>query len=319
MWVTKFRAGLRNCLVGNMPRASIDLGTNTCLLLIQGEDGSILHDESNVVRLGQGVADSQMLNPEAMARAHLCLRKYAQIMREYGMDPKDCLAVGTAQARDAKNAVEFFDSIQKDFGIGFRTLSGEQEAQATFLGAKLPGISSDQMVVMDIGGGSTEIVSHQVKKSLNMGAVKITEKFLKSNPVTDAEFWAAEKAIDQLLLEQIRVSDYLAGLRGEPRFIAVAGTAVTLAMLQLGTATYQQKEIDGLELTCGDLHRWVEELKWRNVEERKRMIGMESKRADVILGGALIFWRVMETFQFKKVFISTRGLRFGVFELNGLS
>ena len=95
-------------------------------------------------------------------------------------------------------------------------------------------------------------------------------------------------------------------------FVAVAGTAVTLAMLQFSMKEYDRVQIDGLKLSRGDVHRLVEELKWRSVEERKQMIGMEVKRADVILAGVLIFWRVMEELDFSEVTLSTRGLRYGV-------
>jgi exopolyphosphatase/guanosine-5'-triphosphate,3'-diphosphate pyrophosphatase len=313
-----------------MKRASIDLGTNTCLLLVveEGPQGlRVLHDESNVVRLGQGVAASGLLQPEAMERARACLGKYAAIAQSHGVAPADILAVGTAQARDARNAAEYFDSIASELGIRFRILTGDEEARATFLGARLEGMDARRMVVMDIGGGSTEIVAMpdpeggMLGTSLGVGAVKITERHFRSDPVTDAEFWAAEDAINQVVRtlgpwrEELgrRLARTPAG--GDPVFVAVAGTAVTLAMLQNGVTEFDSSRIDGLRIRRGDAHRLVEELKWRSVEERKLMPGMEQKRADVILAGALIFWRVMEELDFKEAVISTRGLRYGVLEV----
>jgi exopolyphosphatase/guanosine-5'-triphosphate,3'-diphosphate pyrophosphatase len=308
-------------------RASIDLGTNTCLLLIQEVTSSgeeiILHDESQVVRLGEGVDLAGELNPEAMERARACLGIYAQTAKRFGVEPGAILAVGTAQARDAKNASQFFASIQRELGIQFRVLSGDEEARATFLGAALPGIPSSLMAVMDIGGGSTEIVALPdstgsiLGESLNIGAVRMTERWLKSDPVTDSEFWKCEEEINEALL---KLKPWRKSLRQrlggrEPIFVAVAGTAVTLAMLEQSISVYERTAIDGLRLTVGDAHRLVEELKWRTVGERKRMIGMEPKRADVILAGAMIFWRAMEELEFKELRISTRGLRYGVFSL----
>ena len=305
-----------------MVRASIDLGTNTCLLLVKecGPGGDrVLHDESTIVRLGEGVAQSRQLNPSAMGRAKECLIRYAGIARSLGVDPGAIVAVGTAQARDAGNAVDFFDSIESETGIRFRILSGDEEARATFLGAALPGMDSRKMVVMDIGGGSTELVAIPegtaiFGESLGIGAVKITERFLKSDPVTDSEFWAAENAIDAMLetLKPWRKELETRISTGGLQFVAVAGTAVTLAMLQASALRFNPAEIDGGVLTRGDAHRLVEELKWRTVEERKIMLGMEPKRADVILAGALIFWRAMEVLDFREAFISTRGLRYGV-------
>ena len=308
-----------------MKRASIDLGTNTCLLLIKEESESgeiILHDESNVVRLGQGVDKTGELNSEAMDRARECLEKYAALAKQFGIDPKTILAVGTAQARDAKNAPAFFDSIEKSTGIRFRVLTGDEEAKATFLGAALPGVDPKCMVVMDIGGGSTELVAMPDAsglisgESLNIGAVRMTERYLKSDPVTDDEFWKCEDAINEALAHLKPWRKTLdAQMSVEPVLVAVAGTAVTLAMLQESIAVYERSKIDGVTLTQGDAHRLVEELKWRTSAERAQMVGMEAKRADVILAGALIFWRVLEELGFKEVKISTRGLRYGVFRL----
>jgi exopolyphosphatase/guanosine-5'-triphosphate,3'-diphosphate pyrophosphatase len=305
-----------------MKQASIDLGTNTCLLLVKetlpsGEE-RILHDESNVVRLGQGVDQAKELHPEAMKRAYDCLAAYAVTAKNLGVLPSAILAVATAQARDAQNAAVFFQKIQQELELKFRVLSGDEEARATFLGAALPGMNARQMVVMDIGGGSTELVMENGGQSLPIGAVRMTERFLKSDPVTDEEFWKCEEAIDSALeamlpllqVWQTKMKDE----GGVTQFVAVAGTAVTLAMIQLAMPQYQRAEIDGFEISKGDAHRIVEELKWRNIAERKAMVGMEPKRADVILAGALIFWRVMEKFNFSHATISTRGLRYGVFQ-----
>ena len=304
-----------------MIQASIDLGTNTCLLLVRDTSGNVLHDESSVVRLGEGVASTGILKEEAMKRARECIERYVAIAGKLGVRADQIVAVGTAQARDAKNASSFFSELETVLGVRFRILTGDEEARATFIGAALPGIPGSRMVVMDIGGGSTELVAlpegaqRILGTSLGIGAVKITEKFLSSNPVTDAEFWDAWEAIDRELSVMVPWRDDLdQNIKGEPVFIAVAGTAVTLAMIQLGVSVYDRNQLDGFELTKGDIHRLVEELKWRSVEERRSMVGMESKRADVILAGALIFWRVMEKLRFPAVRISTRGLRYGVLD-----
>lgn len=294
-----------------MKQASIDLGTNTCLLLIK-EGDTIVHDESNVVRLGQGVDSSGKLNSEAMARALSCLKKYAEIAKNNNVNPNTIKAVGTAQARNASNAKEFFTEVEQSTGIRFTILSGDEEAHATFVGAALPGLDPKKMAVMDIGGGSTELVSFAGGKSLNIGAVKMTERFLKSDPVTDEEYWNCENAINNALAE---MKEWRSTLPSDIQFVAVAGTAVTLGMLQLGLTDYDARKIDGTVITSGDAHRLVQELKLRSIEERKKMVGMEVKRADVILAGAMIFRRVMEELNFTSAIVSTRGLRFGVLKV----
>jgi exopolyphosphatase/guanosine-5'-triphosphate,3'-diphosphate pyrophosphatase len=303
-----------------MSRASIDLGTNTCLLLvIDGE--RVLHDESRVVRLGQDVARTGRLHPEAMERARACLQDYVKIAGGLGVPANEILAVATAQARDASDAKPFFGGLEQALGLRFRILSGDEEACATFLGAAVAGSDPSRMVVMDIGGGSTELVAQAGSagtlsgESLGIGAVKITETFLPSDPVTDSEFWAAEDSIDRELRKMLEWRKGLQARTGELQFTAVAGTAVTLAMLQAGMTEFKASEIDGFILTRGDAHRLVEDLKWRTIEERKALPGMEPKRADVILAGAMIFWRAMEVLDFPVARISTRGLRYGVFSL----
>jgi len=209
----------------------------------------------------------------------------------------------------APNAADFFTRIKNELGFQFRVLSGDEEAKATFLGAVLPGFEPSRIAVMDIGGGSTEIVQIDGGQSLNIGAVRMTERFLKSDPITDQEFWNCESAIDEELMKLKSM------ISPSKQFVAVAGTAVTLAMIQLGLQNFDRNLIDGFVLTRGDAHRIVEELKWRSVQERRVMPGMEPKRADVILAGALIFWRAMEVLGFSNVVISTRGLRYGVLKL----
>ena len=238
-----------------MKRASIDLGTNTCLLLIKDGD-QILHDETNVIRLGQGVDQNGAFSAEAMARAQVCLTAYAKTVIQFGVKTSDVVAVGTAQARDARNAKDFFASIEKSLGFHFKVLSGDEEAKATFSGAALPGMDLAKMVVLDIGGGSTELVSAKGGKSLNLGAVRMTERFLKSDPVTDEEFWACEDAIDRELDQMV---EWRRKLDSQCELVAVAGTAVTLAMLQLASPKYDRAQIDGFKIFRGDAHRLVEE------------------------------------------------------------
>jgi exopolyphosphatase/guanosine-5'-triphosphate,3'-diphosphate pyrophosphatase len=175
-------------------------------------------------------------------------------------------------------------------------------------------MQESQLVVMDIGGGSTEIVGASGGTSLQIGAVRMTERFLKSNPVADDEFWACERAIDAELVKLLSWREQLAITK--PEFVTVAGTAVTLAMIQEGMAKYDRARIDGSVITRGDAHRLVEDFKWRTVEERTAMVGMEPKRADVILAGALIYWRAMEVLDFAQSTVSTRGLRYGVLQLS---
>lgn len=298
-----------------MKKASIDLGTNTCLLfLAEWDEGrkqisKVVGDFSKIVRLGEGVDQSRHLQPAAMTRTLECLKGYAARVQAAGLSPQDTICVATSQARDAKNSSEFFSKVKAETGFSFKTLTGEEEAQFTFLGALLPGMDPRHSHVIDIGGGSTEIISWNQAQSVDMGSVRFTERFFKSDPVTDPEFWSCQEEIDRML-EKFR--PWRNNLPQNDLLIAVAGSATTLAAWFLELPVFDPQKVDSLVLSRGDLHRRVEELKWRTVEERKQLPGIEADRADVILAGALILWRTLEVLGFPECRISTRGLRYGV-------
>lgn len=301
-----------------MLRSSIDLGTNTCLLLIADWDPSTqkvtetVLDRSEIVRLGQGVDQNRKLHPDAMKRTLDCLKQYSDEVKKRGLSPADTVAVATSQARDSSDGAQFFKEVEKATGFGFRILSGDDEAKYTFQGGLLPGMNPDLSVVIDIGGGSTEFMSTKGGKSLDLGSVRFTERFLKSDPVTDEEFWAAQAAIDQELHSLESWRDHLSL---ESTLIGVAGTVTNLAQWQLDHEKFDPVAINHVVLSRGDVHRMVEELKWRTVAERKAVVGIEPKRADVLLAGALILWRAMEVLDFSECRVSTRGLRYGVLNI----
>jgi exopolyphosphatase/guanosine-5'-triphosphate,3'-diphosphate pyrophosphatase len=301
-----------------MLRSSIDLGTNTCLLLIadwdsnRGEVVRVLGDFAEVVRLGQGVDRAKMLQPEAIERALQCLKEYAEEVKGAGLRTQDTVCLATSQARDAKNGTVFFEQIAKKTGFRFRVISGDEEARLTFLGGLLPGMAPEQSAIIDIGGGSTEIISSQGGKSLDVGSVRFTERFFRSDPVTDAEFWLCEEAIDAQL-ETLKA--WRADQPATLRLVGVAGTVTTLAQWHLGLRQFERDRIDGAVLTRGDVHRMVEDLKWRAVYERLSLPGVTEGRADVLLAGAMILWRAMEVLSFVELRVSTRGLRYGALRL----
>lgn len=293
-----------------MIRASIDLGTNTCLLIVAEVDaklrrvGRVLHDESRIVRLGEGVDRARRLKPEAMERTLSALKDYAKRLESLGGDPSQAVCVATSSSRDSANGAEFYERVTRETGFRFRVISGADEARLTFIGGLLPGMDPARSAVIDIGGGSTEVIDSSGGMSLDVGSVRFTERYLKSDPVKDSEFWECRDQIDQALRT-------LTPDRPGLELVAVAGTATTLAQLQLKLPHFDASAIDGCELTRGDLHRMVEELKWRSVAERRAMVGMEPERADVMLAGALILWRAHEVLGFGSCRVSTRGLRYG--------
>lgn len=294
-----------------MIRSSIDLGTNTCLLLVMDGDRQ-LGDYSTVVRLGQKVDGERKLHPEAVARTLACLRDYSSKLKAFGGNPVDTVCVATSQARDAKNGAEFFAQVEKETGFRFRVISGDEEARLSFEGALLPGMKPERSAIIDIGGGSTELMALRGGQSIDMGSVRFTERFLKTDPVTDEEFWACQDEIDALLEP---MQSWRRKLPEGADFVGVAGTVTSLAAWHLELKKFDAAQIDNLVLTRGDVHRMVEELKWRTSRERAELPCMEPMRADVILAGALILWRAMEVLNFPELKVSTRGLRYGVLSL----
>ncbi len=300
-------------------RSSIDLGTNTCLLLVAQWDFSsreiqkVLGDFATVVRLGQGVDLNRAFISVAMERTLTCLKDYALKLRALGGDTRETICVATSGSRDAANSADFFAQVERETGFKFRRISGDDEARLTHLGGLLPGMTPEKTAVIDIGGGSTEYMIAGRGQSVDIGSVRFTERYLKTDPntaVSDEQFWKCQAAVDDALLSA-EMPEWRAALSGNIGLCAVAGTATTLAAWQAGMDVFNAERIDQIELTRGDVHRAVEELKWRTVEERRKLPGIEEGRADVLLAGALILWRSMEILNFASVRISSRGLRFG--------
>ncbi|CAK9252000.1 unnamed protein product [Sphagnum jensenii] len=250
-----------------------------------------------------------------MERTINCLKSYSEIVLKAGLKPETAVCVATSSSRDSKNGQAFFTRVEKETGFRFRVISGEDEARLTFQGALLPGTSTENSAVIDIGGGSTELITTGPGISLDIGSVRFTERFFKndrSTPVTDEEFWACQDAIDSALAEAQAWREKNPQIQN---LVAVAGTATTLAAWHLELPVFDAAKLDACVLTRGDVHRMVEELKWRTVEERAQLPGVSPGREDVLLAGALILWRAMEILNFPEAKISTRGLRFGIMSL----
>ena len=296
-----------------MLRASIDLGTNTCLMLLaeveSGQIKKVLGDYARIIRLGEGVDQTRSLQPKAIERTLTCLAEYKKIISEAAVLPRDVVCVATSQARDASNGEAFFDKVEEECGFRFSVLSGKDEARLSFMGSLLSGMDPSHYAVVDVGGGSTEFVTVQEDRSMDLGSVRFTERYLKSDPVTDEEFRHCLDRVDNKLEEFI---DWRSSIPADMQMLAVAGTATTLASWHLSQEKFDAAEVDKIQLTKEDLHRMVEDLKSMTVAERCEQVGIEPKRADVLLAGAMIMWRTMVRLNFPNCSVSSRGLRYGV-------
>ncbi|OFZ80116.1 MAG: hypothetical protein A2583_16205 [Bdellovibrionales bacterium RIFOXYD1_FULL_53_11] len=247
-----------------------------------------------------------------MERTIACLVSYAQIVKSHGIAPAETVCVATSQARDAKNGAVFFRRVKQETGFDFRVLSGDEEARCSFTGGLVPGVDPSRAAIIDIGGGSTELMSCAGGVSVDVGSVRFTERYLNvpcDRCVSDEQFWECQAAVDAGLAPLV---EWRKNLETGLQLVAVAGTATTLAAWHLRLPRYDAARIDEAVLTRGDVHRMTEELKMLPAEKRLELPGMQRGREDVLLAGALILWRAMELLDFSTCLVSSRGLRFGV-------
>jgi exopolyphosphatase/guanosine-5'-triphosphate,3'-diphosphate pyrophosphatase len=296
-----------------MKVAALDLGTNTFILLIvevapSGEIQKIIHDEVRVVRLGQGVHASRMFHPDALIRADECFSDFAEIIARNKVDRT--LACATSAARDVTNQKTLFE-IAARHHIPLEIISGEQEAELTYWGA-IPQRQRGPLVIIDVGGGSTEFILGDqqglvVRQSFDIGAVRLTELFVKSHPIDSATI----DKLKQYIQHQLLGMDSRFLNVNNKTVMAVAGTPTTLAAVVQGQK-FDTQLIEGFRLTLSMIQTWGERLAGMTIAERQILIGMDPKRADVIVAGALILQIAGECMGINEMQVSTRGLRFGV-------
>lgn len=284
------------------PVAAIDCGTNSTRLLVVGDDGHVLDRQMRITRLGQGVDATGALADEAMARTVAVLAAYKQRMDELGVGRARMVA--TSAARDASNAEIFLEAARRATGVEPELLSGDEEGRLSFAGATAalpPGAAgTGPVLVVDIGGGSTELVvgwpgdaAGASALSLDIGCVRITERFLDHDPPTAGDMDAAGEAVRHAL-SSARAA--LPALGRDGLLVGLAGTVSTIAALEHGVAEYRRDAIHHVVLKAADVVRWLDVLRAEPAAHRLRHPGMEPGRADVIVGGVLVLACVMEVF-----------------------
>ena len=288
--------------------ASIDIGTNTLLLLI-GEvqaDGSlsIVHDEHSIARLGEGVHASKCINEKAIERASHILHRYKLICDSYKVEK--ITIVATSAMRDADNA-EYVCSIlssiiQKPISI----ISGKEEAYFSYVGSKE---TYDNPTIIDIGGGSTEIIcmdnDHTIQSiSLNIGAVRFTEKYFSTYPPSIDSIQEAIAEI-KTSLSQFTISVH-------SPVIVVAGTPTTLACIDQGLDEYHRDKVHGYILTYDAISSITDMLCTSSYDSLFSIKGINPKRADILPAGSFLLKSLLSYFAIEHCIVSTKGLRYGV-------
>ena len=285
--------------------AGIDCGTNSTRLLVADQDGKTLERLMRITRLGQGVDATGRLAPEAVARTIAVLDEYRKVLESHGVERVRMTA--TSAARDASNREDFFTAATETVGVTPELLGGEEEARLSFLGATAELDPGDgPFLVADIGGGSTEFAVGVPPEpdgvlSADIGCVRVTEKFLHSDPPAPEELSQAFDVVRGHLDDVARVIPSVAGVR---RFVGLAGTVSAMASIELGLATYDRDRVHHFVLTRAAAEDVFRTLATESRRQRIHNPGLEEARADVIVGGAIIVTAIMRHFELDECLVS---------------
>lgn len=295
-----------------MKIASLDLGSNSFLCLIAETDGKVVsqiyQDECRIVRLSEGVATTGLISLAALDRARVALTEFKTIIDSHNVEK--VIAVTTAVARQSKNASDFL-TILHNLNIPIELLTGDEEADATFIGATSGLKNKNHLVVVDIGGASTEIVygNQNIKmkaKSFDFGVVRLKDKFNVHYPMSKKQAEELSQFIDG------EIKDYVAQFSYQPieSVVAVAGTPTTLASMEIGK--YIPEKVDGYNFSYDSLNRWFDTLSQLTPKQILENYTIEPGRADVITIGVLILCRILKQLNFASITVLIRGVRYGV-------
>lgn len=293
--------------------AAIDVGSNSILLYIAEKDEqgrwTTLVDTGEITRLGEGLQVTDSLRPEAMERTIHAITDFMGLIRKHNVE--HVAAVGTMCLREAKNSAEFLHKVKDECNLAIEVISGEEEARLSCLAVK-SGLKKleGRFVIFDVGGGSTEFtfgnggnVEH--KLSINIGAIALTEKYLISNPVTKGELDTLLEAVEKAF------TDFKAE-REVHALIGMGGTMTNIGAVMHKLAVYNSDVIHGSVAPFSEIERQMELYRSKTLDERKAIVGLQPKRADVILAGVGIAYIIMKKFGVESVTISDRSIRHGL-------
>ena len=286
------------------PAAAIDCGTNSTRLLVGDGRPRAIERRMTITRLGQGVDAARRLDPEAIGRTLAVLRDYRAVMDRHGVDRVRMAA--TSAVRDADNREEFLDAAEAVVGVRPELLPGDEEGRLSFAGATA-GLdpAGGPYLVVDIGGGSTEFVVGSDAPvgvvSVDVGCVRLTEKYLHSDPPSPLELSQAITVVHAHLRDVKR--DLPAVLEAK-RLLGLAGTVTTMAAVEIGLAAYDPDRIHHFVLTRKAAEDVFRTLATESRADRVHNPGLEEARADVIVGGAAILVAILRHFDFDECLVS---------------
>ena len=292
--------------------AILDIGSNSIkffLFSIENGRSTTIVDTNNISRLGEGLQKTGKISDEAIDRNIPALSEFVGIAEKEKV--KEIIAVGTMCLRTASNSEMFLNKVKEKLALNIRVISGEEEARLSYLAVlSTIGFTDKNIVVFDTGGGSTEFIfgnGNELKKriSLDIGAIYPTEKFLHSNPVTEVELQNLQDHIENFFADN--------DLKGQADILCgIGGTVTTMGAVKHKMVKYDPEMIQGSSLELDEINRQIRMFSAKTLEERKQVRGLQPKRADVILAGAVIVQAIMRTFKKDSIMICDRGLRHGI-------
>lgn len=294
-----------------MKVAALDLGSNTFLCLIAEVESSgritVLADSAEVVRLGQGVAQNGEIAEEALDRARACLLRFKDLIAQH--QPLKILGVATAATRKASNGHRLLE-IGKQLGLPIQIISGEREAELSYQGAVAGNLETARTLVVDIGGGSTELIfglheKIQWRQSVEVGVVRLREAMVADFPISLKTRLEIERKIDEVF-SVLALPPHLE----IDRVLAVAGTPTTLAAAALGK--FDSELVDGYQFSQLDLLTWLDRLCALRPEQIENQFHVPKGRSDVLAVGIMILLSVLKLINIQQLSVSVRGLRYGV-------
>ncbi|HYQ12156.1 MAG TPA: Ppx/GppA phosphatase family protein [Solirubrobacterales bacterium] len=293
--------------------AVADMGTNSTRLLVADvEDGEVkeLERRSTVTRLGRGVDTSRQLATEAIEDVVSAVGEYIKLYEP--LEPDVVLALATSAVRDAENSGAFIAELRERFALNARILTGEEEARLTYVGAVAGRAPSDGTLVIDIGGGSTEIVVGSGREmafhtSLQLGTVRHTERHIRNDPPTAPELEALAEDIRKQLFAELAAADFFEIHTG----IAVAGTPTSLAAIDQELDPYDPERVHGYVLSLDAIQHMYSMLSGKSLEERLKVPGLHPGRAPTIVAGVVILIQAMRAFGLQEIEVSEHDILYG--------
>ncbi|MFQ5646397.1 MAG: Ppx/GppA family phosphatase [bacterium] len=293
--------------------AAIDVGTNTVRLIAAertSDDYRIMGENQEITRLGEGIGQAKRLKPQAMERTVKAITRFVEQARDLGI--KRISVFCTSAARRAENGDKFLNRVTERTGIRPEIISGEREAELTLMGVHKEISLSVPMLLIDIGGGSTEFVLSRGNKvdwlgSVDIGSVVLAERFYeRTSPVTPEQV----RGMEAYIKEKLQGIDRICGHQAE--LVGTAGTITTLAAINQRMAEYDPELINNYRLRRDSLEKISHELYNKTLAERYEVIGLERGRADVIPAGATLLITIMRLTGSTEILVSDAGLREGI-------